>query len=136
MHRLLIVCGLTLLISLSSVQANETNDIERQRAHSNIAGGSIRITDQAELDDLKEKVVTHLKKLGASENGANLEFVRIKSAEKQVVAGSLWRLVAEINENNAQTDCAIKIWEKPWLNFAKLDVECGKEKRKYQWKSQ
>lgn len=132
MNKILFVCGLALLISLSSAQSN---DIDKEGGY-NIPGGRFRITDQKELDDLQEKVVKHLKTLSESENGPDLEFVRIKSADYQVVAGMLWRLVAEINENNEKTDCNIEIWEKPWLNFAKLDVECGKEKRKYQWKSQ
>lgn len=27
------------------------------------------------------------------------------------------------------------VWEKPWLDFVRLNLECGEEKRKYQWKS-
>lgn len=102
----------------------------------NIPGGKFRITDENELNELVDRVKTHLKKLGDTQKGANLEFVRVKSAEYRVATGFIYTLVAEINENEAtNVDCTINLWEKPWLDFVKLDVECGDEKHKYQWKS-
>lgn len=120
-------------MSLMSVQGSDA--VADQEAGYNIPGGNFRITDAKEIKDLEQKAIAHLKKLSDSENGPNLEFIRTKSAEYQVVAGMIWRLVAEINENKEPVDCSIEIYEKPWLNFAQLDVECGEEKRKYQWKS-
>lgn len=101
----------------------------------NLPGGKFPITDETELNELVARVKTNLKELGNTENGPNLEFVRVKSAEYRVVTGFIYTIVAEINENKASTDCTINLWEKPWLDFVKLDIECGDEKRKYQWKS-
>lgn len=131
MNKFELLCGFLLLISLISVQAGDAD----KDAGYNIPGGRFRITDEKQINDLKQKAVAHLKKLGDTENGPNLELVCVKSAEYQVVAGMIWRLVAKINENKTPTDCKIEIWEKPWLDFVKLDIECGEEKRKYQWKS-
>lgn len=100
-----------------------------------IVGGKLPITDEQELSDLVKRVKTSLKQLGKTENGPNLEFIRVKSAEYRVVAGFIYTLQAEIMENKTKTDCTIEVWEKPWLDFVRLDVECGEEKRKYQWKS-
>ena len=125
------LCGFVLVVGLLSVLASDAD----KDAGYNIPGGRFSITEEKELKDLEQKVVTHFKKLSESDNGANLEFVRVKSAEYQVVAGMIWRLVAEINENKALTDCSIEIYEKPWLDFVKLDVECGDEKRKYKYQS-
>lgn len=131
MNKFSFLSGFVLLISLLSIQASDAD----AEAGYNIPGGKFRITDEKEIKDLEQKVVTHLKKLSETENGPNLEFVRTRSAEYQVVAGMIWRLVAEVNENKAATDCKIEIWEKPWLDFVKMDVECGEDKRKYQYKS-
>lgn len=112
-----------------SIAAADNDDIEP------IVGGKNPITDEQELSDLVDRVKKNFKQFGDTENGPNLEFIRLKSAEYRVVAGFIYTLDAEINENEVKTDCTIEVWEKPWLDFVKLDVECGEEKRKYQWKS-
>lgn len=121
------------LFSMLSVEASDDKTTTEEPGY-NIPGGRFRITDEKELSDLTKKVTTHLKGLSATKDGPNLEFIRVKSAEYQVVAGYIYHLVAEINENKKPTECKISLWEKPWLDFIKLDVECGEEKRKYQYK--
>lgn len=119
-----------------SVHASDTDDKDDSELGYNIPGGKFRITDETELNDLVDRVKTHLKKLGDTQKGANLKLVRAKSAEYRVATGFIYTLVAEINENDdSKVDCTIELWEKPWLDYVKLDVECGDEKRKYQYKS-
>lgn len=127
-------CVLYFTVIVMSVHGNKDDSDDTEPGY-NLPGGKFKLTDEKELSDLVDRVKTNLKKLGDTENGPNLEFVRVKSAEYRVVTGFIYTLVAEVNENKAATDCTIEIWEKPWLDFVKLDVECGKEKRKYQWKS-
>lgn len=101
-----------------------------------IPGGSRPITDEGELNELTETVKTHLTKVGAQENSAQLNFLRVHSATVSVVSGRLYKLIAEINENNTPVNCSISLWDKPWIpEFVKFDVECGEEKRKYGYSS-
>lgn len=137
-------CVLLFTVFLMSVHGSEDKptatdatdeDDDNSEPGYNLPGGKFPIDDETELNELVARVKTNLKKLGDTENGPNLEFIRIKSAEYRVVTGFIYTLVAEINENKASTDCTINLWEKPWLDFVKLDIECGDEKRKYHWKS-
>lgn len=127
------------VIVIRSVRGSD-DDIDNNQSDSdlgyNLPGGKFPITDEDELNELVDRVKTNLKNLGDTENGPKLEFIRVKSAEYRVATGFIYTLVAEINENNEnKVDCTINLWEKPWLDFVKLDVECGEEKRKYQWRS-
>ncbi|XP_055309719.1 uncharacterized protein LOC129573342 [Sitodiplosis mosellana] len=101
-----------------------------------IPGAPRPITDETKLTELRNSVTTHMSKLSGQQNGAQLEFIKIHTATSQTVAGSLYKIIAEINENNQIVNCTVSLWEKPWENFVKLDVECGEEpKRTYGWRS-
>lgn len=128
MNKLIFVGGFLLLMSVQASGADAGYNIPRDR---------FPITDEDEINYLKEEAVKQLKQLSESANGVNLELVRVKSADYRswTFTGTIWTLVAEINENKAPTECTIEIWEKTWRDFVKLDAVCGKEKRSYQWKS-
>lgn len=100
-----------------------------------IKGGKKSVTDQQALDELTKAVGEHLKKLDGQANGGNLELIRLHSATSQTVAGSKFEIVAELNENSSPVNCTIGLWVKPWMDFVKLDVECGEEIRKYAYAS-
>lgn len=101
-----------------------------------LRGSRRPITDETELSDLTKKVTTHLKKVVTGENAAPLEFGRIHSTTYQLVAGHLYGLFAGFKEKDHPLNCTISLWEKPWIvDFVKLDLECGEEKRKYQFAS-
>lgn len=101
-----------------------------------LPGGRTPITDETKLISLKDKMVTHLPRLDTGENADPLEIVRIHTATSQVVAGPLYEIFAEMKENKNLVNCTISLWEKPWVeDFIRLTVECGEEKRKYQFAS-
>lgn len=105
-------CVLYFIVTMMSVHGSkaaaadddgdDNDDIEP------IVGGKNPITDEQELSDLVNRVKKNFKQLGETENGPNLEFVRVKSAEYRVVAGFIYTIEAEINENKAKTDCTIE----------------------------
>lgn len=131
-------CVIYFAVAMMSVHGSKVDtdaDVDDDDDIEPIVGGKLPVTDEQELSDLVERVKTNLKQLGETKNGPSLEFIRVKSAEYRVVAGFIYTLQAEINENKTKTDCTIEVWEKPWLDFVRLNVECGEEKRKYQWKS-
>lgn len=116
-----VVLGLTLLCIFGGIAAHK------------IAGGKNKITDEQKLSELAGNVTVHLAKLGEQEKGT-FEFVRIHEATYQTVGGSLYELKADIKENNQESTCDIKLYERPWEDYVKLDVECGEgEKRVYQY---
>lgn len=128
MNKFSFVLGLALLCIANAYPADEV-------AGSNIPGGNIRITDEKKLTELTKNVTDHLIKLGTQENKA-FEFIRVHSALYQVVAGIAYKLLVELKENDLPaTNCTISLWEKPWENFVKFNVECD-EKRKYEYISQ
>lgn len=100
-----------------------------------VPGGKTPITDQAKLGEIRQTLSTHLKKLDGQASGGNLELVQTHYITSQVVAGVLYDVLAEIKENNTPVNCTISLWEKPWMDFVKLDLECGDEKRKYAYAS-
>lgn len=102
-----------------------------------IPGGPRPITDEAELNELKGTVSSHLKKsTDAQDNIAQLELIRFVVATVKVVSGRLYEFTVEMNENNNLVNCTVSLWDKPWIpEFVKFDVECGEEKRKYGYSS-
>ncbi|KAK2431395.1 hypothetical protein P8452_44590 [Trifolium repens] len=53
------------------------------------------------------------------QNGV-LEFVRVLSAKKQVVSGTLYDITLETKDGSKQKVYEAKILEKPWLNFKEV----------------
>ncbi|PNX58959.1 cysteine proteinase inhibitor, partial [Trifolium pratense] len=49
-----------------------------------------------------------------------LEFVRVLSAKKQVVSGTLYDITLETKDGTKQKVYEAKILEKPWLNFKEV----------------
>lgn len=102
--------------------------------HGGIEGGVSPITDEKTLDELTSQLTVLVDELSVNnEQNATLKFVKIHTATRQVVAGSLTKATATIRENDVEKTCQLSVWEKPWMKFTKTDVECGEEesKRKY-----
>lgn len=103
-----------------------------------IPGGMTPITDEATLTELQNKITTYLEKFKSQENDEQLKLDTLKTAAYQVVAGLLYEINAEFNENNKIVNCVVSILEQPWRNFFKLTVKCGEEderERTYEWTS-
>lgn len=90
------------------------------------------ILDEKELADVHHNISTHLEKLRAQENGPHFELAKIHWAYYQTVAGSLWKVKAALVQNKQEKNCTINLYERPWENLVKLNVECG-ENEKHQW---
>lgn len=101
----------------------------------NIVGGPSQITDAKELDALKTHFTASLAQLSENNpHNSKLEFVDLISATRRVVAGSRTDAIVKLRENEEEKACNVSWWEKKWLEFSQVDVECGEdeEKRKYQ----
>lgn len=51
---------------------------------------------------------------------ALLEFVRVLSAKKQVVSGTLYDITLEVKDGGNKKVYETKVLEKPWLNFKEV----------------
>lgn len=51
---------------------------------------------------------------------ALLEFVRVLSAKKQVVSGTLYDITLEVKDGGKKKVYETKVLEKPWLNFKEV----------------
>lgn len=96
-----------------------------------VPGAPRPITDKAELATLASNLTTHLVNVGT--NGNKLQFFKLHSASSKVVAGVKYDMIVEIVENDNNVNCTVGMWEKSWEDFVQLDMECGEEKRKYEY---
>ncbi|KAM0948744.1 putative Cystatin domain-containing protein [Dioscorea sansibarensis] len=72
--------------------------------------------NSAEVDDLARFAVQeHNKK-----QNTLLEFVKVKKARVQVVAGNMYYLDIEVNNGGKKEVYEAKIWVKLWMNFKEL----------------
>ena len=53
---------------------------------------------------------------------AVLEFVRVISAKKQVVSGTLYYITLEANDGVTKKVYETKVLEKPWLNIKEVPL--------------
>lgn len=42
--------------------------------------------------------------------------VNVKSASRQVVAGTLHKYVVDVSDGSVTEECIVEIWEQPWLD--------------------
>lgn len=72
--------------------------------------------NSAEIDELAIFAVTeHNKKSNSA-----MEFSRVVKAEKQVVAGTIYKLTIEVSEGGEKELYEASVWVKPWENFKEL----------------
>lgn len=74
-----------------------------------VPGGKTPVTDQVRLGEIRQTLSTHLKKLDGQASGGNLELVQTHYITSQVVAGVLYDILAEINENQTPVNCTVSI---------------------------
>lgn len=74
-----------------------------------------------------------------SQNGntQSTQFVQVKSATKQVVAGVLYKLKIDIKVNGVQKTCDYEVWDRSWLPEGKeVKVQCegDTEQKNYRYR--
>lgn len=95
----------------------------RRSRRDTLIGGPTNISGP-ELDELKGKLIESFAQL-SQENGTTLGVSKIYGATKQVVAGVSYTINAELSTPEGERNCVVKIWEKLWLDFRQVDVDCG-----------
>lgn len=86
--------------------------------------GGLREIEANDLPDIELKVVQSLAALGNQEDAPTFAFGKIVSAHKQVVAGIVYHVVAQITHGSEQKECKLRIWERPWTGECTVDIDC------------
>ncbi|XP_065361910.1 sarcocystatin-A-like [Calliphora vicina] len=84
----------------------------------------------ADFTKAEEELNASLKKLAAGD-GPNYTLGKIYSAETQVVAGTMTRIVADLIDADGKTKkCKVSIWSRSWLpNGIEVTFECDGEEK-------
>lgn len=96
----------------------------RKRA---LAGGATPLSD-ADAEELRKNVTDAFVQL-AAEGTHQLELKDMHGATRQVVAGTLYKFNAKIGKNGDEKTCQIEVWDKPWLDFYQVTIDCGSDKK-------
>lgn len=88
--------------------------------------GGLNEVPLAELNDLHGKLAESFVQLSQT-NGTSLGINHVFGASKQVVAGVMYKIRCEIETEDGPKNCTVNMWEKPWLGFRQVDIDCGKK---------
>ncbi|XP_050903953.1 cysteine proteinase inhibitor [Lathyrus oleraceus] len=82
-------------------------------------GGTTEVEYTQNSVEINNLALFALQEHNIKQNGV-LEFVRVLSAKKQVVSGTLYEIVLETKDGGKQKVYEAKILEKPWLNLKEV----------------
>ncbi|XP_073820262.1 sarcocystatin-A-like [Musca autumnalis] len=88
--------------------------------------GAVRQLEGEGLKDAEETLEFSLKKLASGENAIHYKLAKLHSATKQTVSGSLYRINADIIDDEEKTkNCDVNIWSRAWLeNGIEVTFNC------------
>lgn len=98
---------------------------QRRKKRDVFVGGPNDVPPE-QLNELNGKLAESFVQLGET-NGTSFGVKRLFGASKQVVAGVLYKIRCEIDTEDGPKNCTVKMWEKPWMNFRQVDIDCGEK---------
>lgn len=97
-----------------------------ERKRRSLVGGASPV-DAETLEQLKQNVSEAFVQ-SADDGEHKLTLGDVNAATKQVVAGILYKINAKINTGDEEKDCVVEVWDKSWINFYQVSVDCGSGK--------
>ncbi|XP_020798532.1 cystatin-like protein [Drosophila serrata] len=76
--------------------------------------GAPKPLEGEELETAKVLLTSTLEELAAGE-GPKFEVIKVTSATRKLVSGSLDTFVVELSNGSENKDCKVQIWSQPWL---------------------
>eukprot|EP00250_Pteridium_aquilinum_P013607 c21450_g1_i2 orf=178-531(+) len=101
------LCGLLILIAMTFQAMAEP-------------GGREKVPDAENSVQLQDLAVFAVKQYN-SKQGLHLQYVRLVSAEQQVVSGMMYYLVIETASEGKSKYYEAKVWVQAWKNFKSLE---------------
>ncbi|XP_075148672.1 sarcocystatin-A-like [Haematobia irritans] len=93
--------------------------------------GSVEQLEGPKKKEAVDVLENSLKKIAAGEKGPHYELDKVHTAFKQRVAGLLYKINADIIDNDNEEkskNCNIEIWSRPWLeNGIQVTLKCNEE---------
>lgn len=86
--------------------------------------GGLSEVETKDFPDIESKVSESFDALGAQDNKPTFKLGKIISAKKQVVAGIVYHITAEVLDGGKPKLCKLRIWERPWTGERHVDIEC------------
>lgn len=103
--------------------ANKYKVIKQGRSKRDILVGAPNSVDPETLQELRQNISESFVQ-AAGEGKRSLQLKNINGAQKQIVAGVLYKVQAVVETADGQQNCAIEVWSKPWINFRQVSVDC------------
>lgn len=103
--------------------ANKYKVIKQGRSKRDTLVGGPSSVDAQTLLELRQNISESFVQ-AAGEGKRSLLLKDINGAQKQVVAGILYKVQALVETADGQQNCAIDVWLKPWINFRQVSVDC------------
>lgn len=104
--------------------ATNYNVIKQSRKKRSAIGGPVDVEPDT-LDELSKNITDSFGQLGASDASKQLKLKEVYGAQRKVVAGILYTVRAKVETNEGVKNCSIEVWEKPWIHFRRVTVNCG-----------
>ncbi|XP_063707481.1 putative cysteine proteinase CG12163 isoform X2 [Culicoides brevitarsis] len=92
----------------------ECSAVSSRRRRDTLVGG-VEQVDESEFGTLEQMVVDALSYASAKDDNKNYNFIKIKSATKQLVSGVSYQITV-MTKDDDQNDiqCTLRIWSQPW----------------------
>uniref|UniRef100_A0A6B2EDP4 Putative papain family cysteine protease n=1 Tax=Phlebotomus kandelakii TaxID=1109342 RepID=A0A6B2EDP4_9DIPT len=108
---------------------------EKRGEEVRLVGGVSEIDLSDESHPIHKLVRESLASLGTTDNGDTYSFVKINSASRQTVAGTLYKANLDVKDSDSKgVKCDMEIWERLWLTPSKeVKFNCDNAKH-YQYR--
>lgn len=97
---------------------------KQSRKKRSAIGGPVDVEPDT-LNELSKNITDSFGQLGASDASKQLKLKEVYGAQRKIVAGILYTVRAKVETNEGVKNCSIEVWEKPWIHFRRVTVNCG-----------
>lgn len=96
--------------------------IKMGRSKRELVGGPSAV-DADTIEELRKNISDSFVQL-TSEGEKSLQLKDVLGANKQVVAGILYKVRTIVDTGDGVENCNIEVWLKPWIDFRQVTVDC------------
>uniref|UniRef100_A0A336MCR0 CSON013588 protein n=1 Tax=Culicoides sonorensis TaxID=179676 RepID=A0A336MCR0_CULSO len=113
----------------------EYQNVKISRRRRGLVGGPTPV-DESEFSSLEQMVQDALSYASANDKDKNYNFIKIKSATKQVVSGMSYQIeVLTKDDDDTEVSCNLRIWSQPWKKAGNdVKMTCNEQTYKFRTK--
>lgn len=112
----------------------ECKAVSRRRRETLVGG--VTPIDESEFGTLEQMVVDALTYASAKDDNKNYNYIKIKSATKQVVSGVSYQIDVQTKDDDSNDiQCTLRIWSQPWKKTGNdVKMTCDEQTYKFRTK--